>query len=100
MRLLQAKIPYHSLRMTIRPGITGWAQVEYHYGASDEEALEISVAILRELIRQVDAAGARLVIIDKIPFAVPTDPVVAARCASIEAEGGNPVPARGAGEGY
>jgi ATP-dependent DNA helicase DinG len=40
----------------------------------------------------VDVPGhaLRLVIIDKIPFAVPTEPVVAARCAKIEAEGGNP----------
>ncbi|HVJ90354.1 MAG TPA: ATP-dependent DNA helicase [Labilithrix sp.] len=40
----------------------------------------------------VDVPGRalRLVIIDKIPFAVPTDPVVVARSAKIEAEGGNP----------
>ncbi|MDB4941373.1 MAG: DinG family ATP-dependent helicase YoaA [Labilithrix sp.] len=39
----------------------------------------------------VDVPGhaLRLVIIDKIPFAVPSDPVVAARSACIEAEGGN-----------
>ena len=24
----------------MRPGITGWAQVEYRYGATDEDALE------------------------------------------------------------
>jgi ATP-dependent DNA helicase DinG len=40
----------------------------------------------------VDVPGSalRLVVIDKIPFAVPTEPVVAARSAKIEAEGGNP----------
>ncbi|MBX3185410.1 MAG: ATP-dependent DNA helicase [Labilithrix sp.] len=40
----------------------------------------------------VDVPGhaLRLVILDKIPFAVPSDPVVAARCARIEADGGNP----------
>jgi ATP-dependent DNA helicase DinG len=40
----------------------------------------------------VDVPGnaLRLVVIDKIPFAVPSDPVVAARCTRIEAEGGNP----------
>jgi ATP-dependent DNA helicase DinG len=40
----------------------------------------------------VDVPGhaLRLVVIDKIPFAVPTEPVVAARAAKIEAEGGNP----------
>jgi ATP-dependent DNA helicase DinG len=40
----------------------------------------------------VDVPGhaLRLVVLDKIPFAVPTEPVVAARCAQIEREGGNP----------
>jgi ATP-dependent DNA helicase DinG len=40
----------------------------------------------------VDVPGhaLRLVILDKIPFAVPSEPVVAARCAQIEREGGNP----------
>lgn len=39
----------------------------------------------------VDVPGSalRLVVLDKIPFAVPSDPVVAARCARIEADGGN-----------
>jgi ATP-dependent DNA helicase DinG len=39
----------------------------------------------------VDVPGRalRLVVLDKIPFAVPTDPVVAARCAQLEREGGN-----------
>jgi len=39
----------------------------------------------------VDVPGRalRLVAIDKLPFAVPTDPVVAARCAQIDRNGGN-----------
>jgi sugar transferase (PEP-CTERM system associated) len=37
---LEKKIPYYGLRLTARPGITGWAQVEYGYGATDEDALE------------------------------------------------------------
>jgi ATP-dependent DNA helicase DinG len=39
----------------------------------------------------VDVQGEQLscVIIDKLPFAVPSDPVVAARMKAIEAEGGN-----------
>ncbi len=39
----------------------------------------------------VDVPGKalRLVVMDKIPFAVPSDPVVAARSARIESEGGN-----------
>ena len=39
---------------------------------------------------RVPGRALRLVVIDKIPFAVPTEPVVKARCARIEAEGGNP----------
>jgi ATP-dependent DNA helicase DinG len=40
----------------------------------------------------VDVPGhaLRLVVLDKIPFAVPSEPVVAARCAQIERDGGNP----------
>ncbi len=37
---LAREIPYYHLRHVIRPGITGWAQVRYRYGASLEEARE------------------------------------------------------------
>ncbi len=36
---LEEKIPYYSLRHNIMPGVTGWAQVCYPYGASVEDAL-------------------------------------------------------------
>jgi sugar transferase (PEP-CTERM system associated) len=37
---LEEKIPYYNLRHILRPGITGWAQVRYRYGASIAEAQE------------------------------------------------------------
>jgi exopolysaccharide biosynthesis polyprenyl glycosylphosphotransferase len=37
---LKLSIPYYSLRSAIRPGLTGWAQVNYSYGASATDALE------------------------------------------------------------
>lgn len=36
---LQAKIPFYRTRMIVRPGLTGWAQVRYEYGATDEDAM-------------------------------------------------------------
>ena len=37
---LNQKIPYYHLRHSVRPGITGWAQVLYKYGSSVEDAKE------------------------------------------------------------
>ena len=36
---LTQKIPYYGVRHTVKPGITGWAQVRYAYGATDEDAM-------------------------------------------------------------
>lgn len=35
---LRNKIPYYDLRYTVRPGITGWAQIRYRYAATKEES--------------------------------------------------------------
>jgi sugar transferase (PEP-CTERM system associated) len=37
---LKESIPFYGLRHGVRPGLTGWAQVRYTYGASVEDALE------------------------------------------------------------
>jgi lipopolysaccharide/colanic/teichoic acid biosynthesis glycosyltransferase len=38
-RLTEA-IPFYDIRHLVRPGITGWAQVKYDYGATELDALE------------------------------------------------------------
>ncbi len=37
---LELKIPFYGLRHIVRPGLTGWAQVKFHYGASEHDASE------------------------------------------------------------
>jgi sugar transferase (PEP-CTERM system associated) len=37
---LTEKIPFYDLRHSVRPGITGWAQVSCHYGATIQESQE------------------------------------------------------------
>jgi len=37
---LKQEIPYYNLRHTVRPGITGWAQIRYRYGNSIEDTRE------------------------------------------------------------
>jgi exopolysaccharide biosynthesis polyprenyl glycosylphosphotransferase len=36
---LTEKIPFYRTRNVIRPGLTGWAQVRYEYGSTDEDAM-------------------------------------------------------------
>jgi sugar transferase (PEP-CTERM system associated) len=37
---LTEQIPFYGLRHSVRPGVTGWAQVRYTYGASVEDSME------------------------------------------------------------
>lgn len=38
--MLSAQVPYYNVRHSVKPGITGWAQVRYPYGSSVEDAIE------------------------------------------------------------
>ncbi|MBF0624381.1 MAG: TIGR03013 family PEP-CTERM/XrtA system glycosyltransferase [Magnetococcales bacterium] len=38
--ILEQRIPYFRERLRVKPGITGWAQIRYGYGASEEDAVE------------------------------------------------------------
>jgi exopolysaccharide biosynthesis polyprenyl glycosylphosphotransferase len=40
VEVLSKSIPFYDLRHLVRPGITGWAQINYDYGSSDIDALE------------------------------------------------------------
>ena len=35
---LRTVIPYYDIRHTVRPGVTGWAQVKFRYGASQQDS--------------------------------------------------------------
>ena len=36
---LRKQIPYYMERLLVKPGLTGWAQINYQYGSSVEDAL-------------------------------------------------------------
>jgi exopolysaccharide biosynthesis polyprenyl glycosylphosphotransferase len=71
---LADKIPFYPLRHLVRPGLTGWAQVKYEYGATDSDALEklqydffylqnqrvsLDLLVIRRTIRHVFGMGGR-----------------------------------------
>lgn len=37
---LTRQIPFYAIRHSVKPGVTGWAQVRYHYGASVDDAAQ------------------------------------------------------------
>ena len=37
---LTQEIPFYALRHSVKPGVTGWAQVRYHYGSTVEDSQE------------------------------------------------------------
>jgi lipopolysaccharide/colanic/teichoic acid biosynthesis glycosyltransferase len=37
---LERQIPYYALRHVVKPGVTGWAQINYPYGSTVEDALQ------------------------------------------------------------
>jgi sugar transferase (PEP-CTERM system associated) len=57
--MLEEQIPFYSLRHSVRPGITGWAQVRFQYGASVEETktkLEYDLFYIKHLSIMLDLA--------------------------------------------
>jgi sugar transferase (PEP-CTERM system associated) len=58
-KLLEESTPFYSLRHSVRPGITGWAQIKYQYGASVEESktkLEYDIFYIKHLSIPLDFA--------------------------------------------
>jgi len=39
IKILKEQIPHYPLRHLIKPGLTGWAQINYPYGSSDDDSL-------------------------------------------------------------
>jgi len=37
---LTQEIPYYAVRHSVKPGLTGWAQVRYQYGSTVEDSME------------------------------------------------------------
>ncbi len=38
--MLQQRVPYYVQRLSVKPGITGWAQIRYPYGSTVEDAMQ------------------------------------------------------------
>jgi len=54
---LEVQIPYYSIRHSVRPGLTGWGQINYPYGASIDDArrkLEYEVYYIKNMSLLLD----------------------------------------------
>ncbi|OGZ95071.1 MAG: hypothetical protein A3H69_02555 [Candidatus Sungbacteria bacterium RIFCSPLOWO2_02_FULL_47_9] len=40
VEILRTEIPFYDMRLLVKPGLTGWAQVNFPYGASVEDSME------------------------------------------------------------
>jgi lipopolysaccharide/colanic/teichoic acid biosynthesis glycosyltransferase len=57
--VLQERIPFYETRHLVPPGVTGWAQINYRYGASEEDAaakLEYDIYYLKNRSLILDIA--------------------------------------------
>ncbi|HEY6943765.1 MAG TPA: TIGR03013 family XrtA/PEP-CTERM system glycosyltransferase [Candidatus Acidoferrum sp.] len=57
--MLEANIPFFNLRHSVRPGLTGWAQVKFRYSASLDDAREklaLDLFYVKNLSLMVDLA--------------------------------------------
>lgn len=57
--MLEEKIPFFAQRHSVRPGITGWAQIKYQYGASIEDGwtkLEYELFYIKHMSLMLDLA--------------------------------------------
>jgi sugar transferase (PEP-CTERM system associated) len=40
VKTLEKENPYYALRLAVKPGVTGWAQIKYRYGSTTKQAME------------------------------------------------------------
>jgi lipopolysaccharide/colanic/teichoic acid biosynthesis glycosyltransferase len=58
VKSLSEKIPFYRQRLCVRPGITGWAQVNHKYGDTVEDAivkLEYDLYYIKHISLSLDA---------------------------------------------